>query len=207
MSKKIVLITVFIVSLMLIGLMMLVADAGNNPTLNDYTTSDQEFRKINLEEMKSDVDSLSEKIKSQQPKAQNAALEKFNIITEDVLAHIKSLQQELFSGELASNDLSEPKVEENNALFFTTNDEHSEKSKLLIAKIDAFENNIRTLKLTFPELNSIKPQVRDEYTNELDWLFYNFKDFPSIASYIKLKKLAEDIKIKRKDIFTAVLNN
>lgn len=206
--KKGIIITFFIISLLLIGMMFLIVDVRNNPVTDDFTTLESEFEKVNQEEAKTNIDSLRSTIVSEESKGQIDALETFNVITEDLLMHIQRLEEALYSKEREDSvNMEVPRIQENNALFFKKNGEYTNSATQFIAKLDAFEYNIRTLKQRFPVLSSIKTKVRTANTKNQDWLSYNFKDFPAITSYAKLKSLQYDIKTKREAIFTTVLNN
>ncbi|WP_420574914.1 hypothetical protein [Kordia sp.] len=208
MNPKGIIITFFIISLLLIGMMFLIVDVRNNPVVDDFITLENEFEKVNQQEAEITIDSLESTRTSIVSKDQMIALETFTAITEDLLTHIQNLQEALYSKELGENINPEtPRVEENNALFFKENGTYTNEATQFIAKLDAFEDNIRTLQKSFSALNVIKTEVRQSYTNNQDWLSYNFKDFPAIASYVKLTSLYHDIKTKREDIFTTVLNN
>ncbi|EDP97559.1 hypothetical protein U8527_04380 [Kordia algicida OT-1] len=206
MNPKGIIITFFIISLVLIGMMFLIVDVRNNPIADDFTTIENEFEKINSEETaKINTDSITATLKSQNI-AQSQELEKFNILTEDALANIKQLQEQLFPGGIEAHDLGESdRIKENNTLFFKENGEPTKIATEFTAKLDAFENNIRVLIQLFPEVKTVEATVRDQYTKGLSWLDYNFKDFPAIASYVKLKTLTNNIKSKREAIFMAVL--
>lgn len=208
MSPKGILITFAIISLILIGIMFLAVDGRNNNVLDDFTTLESEFEKVNREEAKTNIDSLRSTITSEESKGQIVELETFNAITEDLLMHIQRLEEALYSKEREdAANMEDPRIQENNALFFKANGEYTDNATQFITKLDAFENNIRTLKQRFSVLSSIKTKVRTANTKNQDWLSYNFKNFPAIASYAKLKSLQYDIKSKREVIFTTVLNN
>lgn len=203
MSPKGILITFAVVSLLLIGIMFLAVDGRNNPVLDDHTIT--KIIEQGKEREKEFLDSLKSAVSSQEPKKFTFD-EAFNNSTENLLTHIKSLQETLFPGGLAAHDLGEsPKITENNAVFFKQNGEYTKQATQFIAKLDAFENTIRALQKTFPKLNSIKAEVREEYTGGLDWLDYNYRDFPAVASHAKLSLLKEAIKNKQEAVITVLL--
>ena len=62
MSKKVFLVTVLIVSLLLIGLMLLVADARNTSVLDSFSKMDQKLQETN-KSLEKNIDSLEEQLK------------------------------------------------------------------------------------------------------------------------------------------------
>lgn len=153
------------------------------------------------------IDSLKAVMQSLTSNDATVAITTLNQIAEDVIVHIKKLQETLFPGGLAAHDLGEsPKVDENNAIFFKQNGEYSEQAKQLVAKIKAFENKVQSMQKAYPPLGNIKVKVRDEYTGQLDWLNYSFKDFPAAASHTKLSVLINTITAKQEAIIKTLLN-
>ncbi|MGH1383638.1 hypothetical protein [Kordia sp.] len=179
----------------------------DDPKLEDFIIR----KTINPNEVlktEAQIDSLKSIVKSQKSTDKKVNLEAFNSISEEIITHIKELQETLFPGGLAAHDLGEsPRITENNAVFFKKNDEYTKQATRFIAKLDAFENAIRSLQKNYPSLKTIKPEVREEYTGGHDWLEYNYKDFPAIASHTKLIQLKEAIRRKQKDIITTLLTN
>jgi len=82
---------------------------------------------------------------------------------------------------------------------------HSEKGKQFIIKIEAYEDVVRRIHLKFPNTDTKSFKLREIIQNK-DWLSYNFKGFPLIASYTKLVAMESDIKNKSEVIFNKVLS-
>ncbi|MEM6719476.1 MAG: hypothetical protein AAF611_09190 [Bacteroidota bacterium] len=205
MSAKGILIAFVIVSLLLIGMMFLVVDVRNNPVQdNQSITNTTERQKKRAQALK---DSLKSKVSST---TNNVALsvEAINAAAKDILEIITELEESLFPGGLAAHDLkTSDRVAENNTVFFKENGEYSEQSIRFVGRLDAFENVIRNLQKTHPTLANITPEVRNPHTGNTDWLNYNFKDFPAVASYSRLKSLAEAIRTKKEEATAALLKN
>ncbi|WP_298510244.1 hypothetical protein [uncultured Kordia sp.] len=179
----------------------------DDPKLEDFVIR----KTINPNEVlrtEAQIDSLKSIIKSQESTDKKVNLEAFNSISEVIITHIKELQEALFPGGLAAHDLGEsPKITENNAVFFKENGKYTEKSTQFIAKLTAFENAIRGLQKNYPILKNIKVEVRDAYTGNMDWLDYNFKDFPAVASHSKLTQLEAAIRSKQEVIIKLILTD
>ncbi|AXG68111.1 hypothetical protein KORDIASMS9_00301 [Kordia sp. SMS9] len=165
------------------------------------------MRTINLNEdynVKQRLDSLKSVIQSKE----FTELKKFSELSEKLITQIQDIQQTLFPGGLDKHDIGEsPEIQENNAVFFTQKNNYTETATQFLAKLDAFENAIRMLKQKYSQLQNVQAEVREAYTGGQNWLDYNFKDFPAIASYAKLKLLEDAIKTKQKEVLMAVLRN
>ncbi|WP_430411793.1 hypothetical protein [Kordia sp.] len=199
MSKKVFLIAVFIISLLLIGLMMLIADAGNNPILNNFTTIHKEFEEANKS---FDDDSLQKQIETSDVKYP-AIVAQFNTKALELLHYIEVLKKDFT---VAGDDFKKMEVHKNQILFIKNTNEHSEKGKQFIAKIEAYENALAIVRVEFPKINTHTSQKLRDNKENTDWLTYNFKDFTAIASYTRLAAMEVTIKSKQKDIFMLVLN-
>lgn len=205
MSKKAFLITVFIISLLLIGLMMLIADARIVSFSSDYSAKEQKLQEVD-ESAHGKEDSLqkqSEATKGNYPKV----LTQFNTKTDELLQFIQSLKENFIpNGDLSKLSFEEMEAQKNEILFVGNTNKYTEKGKQFLAKIEAYEQAIASIHIEFPKTNTQTFKLRD-IREDKDWLIYNYKDFPVITSYTKLRNLAEAVKTKRKDIFTTVLRD
>ena len=204
MSPKVILITFAVVSLLLIGIMFLVVDVRNNPLEDNQriTNTIEENKK----QQNAFVDSL-EALGTKKPK-EFTPVEALHTVTEDLLSQIKGLQERLFPSGLAAHDLQQSdRSVENNTVFFKKNGDYTEQATRFVATLSTLENTIRSLQNIYPALKNIKALVRNAYSGDTDWLNYNFKDFPAVASHSKLQLLAEAIKNKKEEIITTLLRN
>jgi len=206
MSAKGILIAFVIVSLLLIGMMFLVVDVRNNP-IQDQQRSTNTTQQDKKRE-KVIQDSLKSKVASATLKDVTSLITTLNATAEQALSVIKELEERLFPGGLAAHDLKiSDRVSENNAVFFKENGEYSELSKRFVGALNAFENTIRSLQTTNPAFANIKSEVRNKSSVNNDWLDDNFKDFPAVASYSRLKLLADAIRTKKDEINAAFSTN
>ncbi len=201
MSKKAFLITVFIISLLLIGLMMLIADA-NNQVLSSFSSMEQKFQKVN-DSLQKNVDSLKEQLETSSETIPEI-VKQYNITTDELIANIQSLKVALIPNKLSDYNNKDPEIAKNNALFFTESGKRSEKGIQFLANIEAYENIVSVIHLEFPKTNTQSFKLREKIAG-IDWLDNNFKDFPLIVTYTKLTAMESDIKSKQEIIFNKVL--
>lgn len=201
MSKKAFLITVFIISLLLIGLMMLVADARIE-VFDGFTSMEQKFQEAN-ESSQGKLDSLEKELKTA-TKTDLETLKQFTTKADELLVNIQALKKEFISGKLSDQNYEELEKSKNEILFNTVTNAHSEQGKQFMESIEAYENAVAIIHLKFPITNTKSIKLR-EIIKDKDWLSYNFKDFPIIASYTKLTVMENVIQNKKEIIFTEVL--
>ncbi len=203
MSPKGILITFLVVSLLLIGMMFLVVDGRNNSVLEKFTTLEEKF----LEAEKSAIeknDSLATELKTlEYPNLD--AVKQFNLKADELVAYIEVLKKEFVASKVADQDFEVLEGSKNEILFNIITNEHSEKGKQFLAKITAYEHAVTMVHLKFPKTNTKSFKLRSDIRDDKDWLSYNFKDFPAIASYTRLVTMESDIKNKREAIITTVL--
>ncbi|MBC8756739.1 hypothetical protein H2O64_18845 [Kordia sp. YSTF-M3] len=205
MSKKVFLVTVLIVSLLLIGLMLLVADARSTNVLERFSTIEEKFIEAN-ESVAAKVDSLQKQLETSTEAIPEIVLQ-FNAKADELLANILLIKKELIPNGLTDYNYEDPEIAKNNVVFFLENGQHSEKASQFLAKIEAYENIVAIIHLEFPKTNTQKFKLRTDIRENEDWLSYNFKGFPVIASYVKLTTMENDIKNKKEIIFNAVLKD
>lgn len=202
MSKKVFLVTVLIVSLLLIGLMLLVADARNTSVLDSFSKMDQKLQETN-KSLEKNIDSLEEQLKIS-TEAVPEIVTQFNAKATDLVEHIQLLKNDLIPNGLEDYNDENPEIVKNNAVFFIENGQYSEKGKQFLAKIEAYENLLTVIHLEFPKTNTRTFKLR-EVREGKDWLNYNFKDFASIVSHTKLTAMENSIKNKKEIIFNVLL--
>ncbi|PTX58767.1 GldM-like protein [Kordia periserrulae] len=152
------------------------------------------------------INQLISLLESQPSSDRKADLEKFVVASRNIITQIKKIQEALFPGGMEKYDIGEsPKVQESNAVFFKENEEHSELSKQLLTDLNTFENALGDLQKIYPEFRSVNTKLRDEYSDGMDWLTYNFKDFPAVASYVKLSTIMDEIETNQEIIIKAML--
>ncbi|MFK7749419.1 MAG: hypothetical protein AB8B65_13570 [Kordia sp.] len=203
MSPKGILITFAIVSLVLIGIMFLAVDGRNNSILDDFTTLEEKFQEAEKSAVEKN-DSLERELKIIENSNFNT-VKQFNLKADELVAYIESIKKEFISGQVSEQNFEKLEGSKNEILFDTITNEYSKKGKQFLAKIEAYENAIAKVYLEFPKINTKSFKLRD-IRNGKDWLSYNFKDFPMIASYTKLVAMESDILNKKEAIFTKVLH-
>ncbi len=191
MSKKIFLIAVLVISLVLIGLMMLVADVRMNSILDGFSTEEQKLEDIIDEPSNEKVD--REQLKTTEEKYP-VVIQQFQTVSEELLQYIQNLKEDFKVGD----SFEEMEAKKNEIFFIKNTDEYSEKGTEFITKIEAYEAILATIYLEFPKTKT-ETTLRTRNRGE-DWLVYNFKDFPTIAVYAKLVNIEEAIKRKQKEI-------
>ncbi len=191
MSKKIFLIAVLVISLVLIGLMMLVADVRMNSILDGFSTEEKKLEDIIDEPSNEKVD--REQLKTTEEKYP-VVIQQFQTVSEELLQYIQNLKEDFKVGD----SFEEMEAKKNEIFFIKNTDEYSEKGTEFITKIEAYEAILATIYLEFPKTKT-ETTLRTRNRGE-DWLVYNFKDFPTIAVYAKLVNIEEAIKRKQKEI-------
>ncbi|WP_405205158.1 hypothetical protein [Aquimarina sp. LLG6339-5] len=123
-------------------------------------------------------------------------------ITTSFKEYIGSIKQEML-GKKDPQDyelMGEP-----NTIFFTGNG-FSEKGKEFVEKIDQLRETLlimaETSELKAEIANTLSTgQVRDRDGRRRDWLMFNFKDFPLVASITKLTQMQSDVTSIESSIF------
>lgn len=123
-------------------------------------------------------------------------------ITTSFKEYIESIKQEML-GKKDPQDyelMGEP-----NTIFFTGNG-FSEKGKEFVEKIDQLRETLlimaETSELKAEITNTLSTgQVRDRDGRRRDWLMFNFKDFPLVASITKLTQMQSDVTSIESSIF------
>lgn len=123
-------------------------------------------------------------------------------ITTSFKEYIESIKQEML-GKKDPQDyelMGEP-----NTIFFTGNG-FSEKGKEFVEKIDQLRETLlimaETSELKAEITNTLSTgQVRDRDGRRRDWLIFNFKDFPLVASITKLTQMQSDVTSIESSIF------
>jgi hypothetical protein len=202
MSPKAILITFLVVSLLLIGMMFLIVDVRNNSVLDSQKITNVP------PQIQDQTEALQDSLKREKTSQNSQDIDVLNKVADDVVANINILQEALFPGGLAAHDISKsPEVNKNNAVFFRHNGDYSDQATRFVATISTFENTIRSLQRKYPALKDIKTTIRDAHSGNTDWLSYNFKDFPAVASHAKLSVLLNTMKTKKEEIITKLLTN
>lgn len=196
MSKKVFLIAVLIISLLLIGLMLLVADVRMNTILDDFSKTEEEFKQSNT--------AVEQQRKRTETSIENypATIQQFNEKANELLAYIEVLKKDFEVGD----SFEEMEAKKNEIFFDSTTNLYTEKGALFIAKIEAYENILTAVYKEFPETKTIASPLRAIKRGE-DWLVENYKDFPVISVHASLSVMENTIITKRKDIFMIVLTN
>lgn len=117
-------------------------------------------------------------------------------------AYIESIKQEMLGQKNPENYESTDKP---STLFFTEIGV-SKKGEELIAKIDQLRKELLMLVETSELKTNIKnvlstEQVHDRNGRRRDWLVYNFKDFPLVASITKLTQIQSDVSTMESAIY------
>ncbi|AXT56688.1 hypothetical protein J8L88_07600 [Aquimarina sp. MMG015] len=123
-------------------------------------------------------------------------------ITTSFKEYIESIKQEMLGEKDPQNYelMGEP-----NTIFFTGNG-FSEKGKEFVEKIDQLRETLlimaETSELKSEITNALSTgQVRDRDGRRRDWLMFNFKDFPLVASITKLTQMQSDVTSIESSIF------
>lgn len=204
MSKKVFLITVFIISLLLIGLMMLIADAGNNPVLNDFPpkSTQAETTKKNSIPVK---DSLPTTIEiSDQSKKE--IIETYRKVSKELLTFVSIINEGLLEKKYREYDFDAPELKEIKHIFFTPSGEKSAQGKLFLQKIETYENAIADIYTVFPNINRFENKIRINRKGK-DWLGYNFLNAEVLDVAMLLSQMEIAIKEKREVVINEVLSN
>ncbi len=196
MSKKVFLITVFIVSLLLLGLMLLIADVRMNTILDDFSTMEEEFKNTNTS-LEQEKERQFEATADTYPEI----IQQYERVAKDLLEHIQNLKNDYI---VKSDNYEEMDAHKNEILFIKGSNVYTEKGNNLMTKIEAYENMLVIVNLEFPETKTTSSKLRNTDKTK-DWLVYNFKDFPAIAVYTQLTAMEATIETKRKDIITFAL--
>ncbi len=196
MSKKVFLITVFIVSLLLLGLMLLIADVRMNTILDDFSTMEEEFKNTNTS-LEQEKERQFEATADTYPEI----IQQYERVAKDLLEYIQNLKNDYI---VKSDNYEEMDAHKNEILFIKGSNVYTEKGNNLMTKIEAYENMLVIVNLEFPETKTTSSKLRNTDKTK-DWLVYNFKDFPAIAVYTQLTAMEATIETKRKDIITFAL--
>ncbi|WP_046756185.1 hypothetical protein [Kordia jejudonensis] len=192
MSKKGFLITVFVISLLLIGLMLIVADVRMNSFFEDTNTEKKQTQPV-LENNKQKQSELT-------PEEYPESLQQFNTKAEELLAYIALLKEDFVVGD----SFEEMDARKNEILFDKNTNLYSAKGQAFIEKIEAYEKSLAVVHREFPKTKSIIASLRATKRGE-DWLIENFKDFPVISVNASLNNMESTIRRKRKDVTMLVI--
>lgn len=192
MAKKIFLIAVFIISLLLIGLMLLVADVRNNNILNDFNTIEENLEKENT--VQKDIEPT--------PKKYPVSVQQFKQVSDALLQNIKTLKKDFKVGD----SFEEMDARKNHILFETDSNTYSDKGTEFMANIEAYENIVARIHKEYSNVGVKIIKIRTVKAEE-DWLVENFKNFPVISVNGQLRLLESGIIKQQKDIFIKVLPN
>ncbi|WP_299260158.1 hypothetical protein [uncultured Aquimarina sp.] len=127
---------------------------------------------------------------------------KVDSLTTTFKEYIESIKQEMLGVKDPNNyEL----MDQPNNMFFTESG-LSEKGKEFIAKTDQLREELLIMVET-PELKSdianklVTGQLRDRDGRRIDWLVFNFKDFPLVASVTKLTQIQSDVSTIESEIY------
>lgn len=205
MNKKYIIVIVFISFLVMGSLFFYISKRVSSEVLGDFGIINEKFQDANSDTDKK-IDSLQEKVAAKGADSLNE-VEEFNHTVLSLENCISELKKTLLpNGTNTQNFEKLGDVKKSNDVFFLENETYSDTSKEFIAKIEAFENKVMKLQKKYPEIGSKTYQLRTG-NQQKDWLVYNFKDFPLIASYTRLTVMENDIKQKKKIVLQAMLNN
>lgn len=195
MSKKVFLITVFIVSLLLIGLMMLIADAGNNSVLDNLPTNNAQTEAAK--------NPLPTEISDQSKKE---IISTYRKGSKELLTFVSAINEGLLEKEYRDYNFDAPELREIKYIFFTSSGEKSVQGKLFLQKIEAYENAIADIYRIFPKINRFEDKIRIIREGK-DWLTFHFLDTDVSGVAIILTQMETAIKEKREVIVNEVLSN
>ncbi|MBW1295358.1 hypothetical protein [Aquimarina litoralis] len=120
--------------------------------------------------------------------------------------YLESIKEEMLG---IKNPTDYEKMDQANNMFFTENG-FSEKGKEFLNKINQFREEIlksvddTDIKTTISEKISTN-DVIDRSGKKHNWLIYNFKDFPLVASITKLTQMQSDVSSIESDIYKEYL--
>ncbi len=172
------------------------------------------------------MEQLAQKVE-EQPKKFKPEMEKakvVNSISSDLDTYIKDLKGLMLEGMTDEDKKNYETMDKDVFLgeYFFANGVVTEKGKEFVSKIGTYKNEMIKLlspveggpkdQTDFSEIiDSIKADfsTEDETTKDglkLDWLTYNYKGFPKIASLTKLTQIQADIKKNQSEILSNILS-
>jgi hypothetical protein len=196
MSKKVFLITVLIVSLVLIGLMMLIADSRSLSFSTSFSTKEQKLPKVD-ESTRRNLDTLQTKTVTIPE-----IVTQFNVKADELLAIIQDLKLDFGEGDT----FVKRSVVKAGIIFIKDTNQYSEKGIQFLAEIETYEDLLKIVHFEFPKTNTQTKKLRNTIKGK-DWLVDNFKDSSRMAAYVKLTAMERAIKSKKEVVFNAVLRD
>ncbi len=131
---------------------------------------------------------------------------KLQIVSEDLMSHIKDIKQNLTSKNIAPKDYSKMDSPSNLDSLFFDGSGYSETGKAFVEKIDYYKTTIVALfKDEVPQIREIISNKFNQRNDIDDWLEYNYKGFPLIASLTKLTQMQADVKHIEAEILKHIL--
>ncbi|WP_299183531.1 hypothetical protein [uncultured Aquimarina sp.] len=195
--KKPLLIILLLLIFIISGISFLVIKSSRE-VVSAFGKMDEAIQQKNYSVQKSN-DSLLGSIKNEEHLIKALRIDS---ITTSFKEYIESIKQEMLG---AKDPQNYELMDEPNNMFFTNNGV-SEKGKEFVKKIDQLRETLlitaETSELKAEISNTLSTgQVRDRDGRRRDWLMFNFKDFPLVASITKLTQIQSDVTTIESKIF------
>ncbi|WP_108805166.1 hypothetical protein [Aquimarina sp. Aq107] len=195
--KKPLLIILLLLIFIISGISFLVIKSSRE-VVSAFGKMDEAIQQKNYSVQKSN-DSLLRSIKNEEHLIKALRIDS---ITTSFKEYIESIKQEMLG---AKDPQNYELMDEPNNMFFTDNGV-SEKGKEFVKKIDQLRETLlitaETSELKAEISNTLSTgQLRDRDGRRRDWLMFNFKDFPLVASITKLTQMQSDVTAIESKIF------
>lgn len=203
MKRRGVIIFVVLFGLAIATYILFLIRKASQEVLESFGTINEKFEDINYENQVK-IDSIQSVIMYSEFKDQFETLERLN---QEFSYYIQDLKNQLLTHVEDPTDYSKMDEVNTGNVFFFSSAGYTEKGQEFVNRIETYKTDVKNL---FNDLSlDISKDVNGLFNNHQgvdDWLDYNFKDFPLIATVTKLTAMPQDLNNLKQKILTELLS-
>ena len=203
MKKNLVIIFIVLCGLAVATYVLFIIRKASNEVLESFGTLNEKFEDINTDNQ-AKMDSIQNIIMYSEFTDKFEALDRLNQDFNYYIEHVKN--QLLVNVEDPTDYSKMEEINTGNTFFFDT-EGYTPKGQDFVNHVETYKKDVKHL---FSDVSiDINKDVNELFNNHVqveDWLDYNFRDFPLIATVTKLTSMSFDIDNLKREILNKVLS-
>lgn len=203
MKKNLIIIFVILFGLALATYVLFLVKKASNEVLESFGTINERLEDINYENQIK-VDSIQNIIMYSEFADK---LEALDVLNQDFNNYLENIKAQLLANVDDPTDYSKMDDETIGNMFFFTENGYTDKGQDFVNYVSTYKEDVKNL-FADQSLDITKDinELFNNHENVHDWLDYNFRDFPIIATVTKLTVMPQDANNLKKKILNQLLS-
>ncbi len=205
MKKRFIIIIVVLLGLAFATYILFLVKKASNEVLESFGTINEKFEEISTDNQLR-LDSIQKVVMYSEYRD---TFERLDVLNQDFnfyIANVKTQLLENVSDPKNYSEMEDPSI--GDAYFFDSDENYSEKGQEFVNYIKNYKKEVGVIFRNQPV--DIDTQLKELFNNRddiEDWLEYNFKGFPLVATITRLTSMSSELQTLKMSLLNQLLSN